>query len=90
MKKVKPPTVLYFGTSSCFLDTISNKGILCKENDYVGLYSNYKKAFSCGQKLGYPTVIVVLSKLMHELGHEFYLEDDGIWLTKSIQKKFLM
>ena len=89
LKEITPPTHLYHGTAYKNLDSIYRKGLLPGTRLHVHLTDDPKTALNVGSRHGKPVVLTVLSGEMSELGHKFYLSENGVWLTDSVERKFL-
>lgn len=90
LKEMTPPDVLYHGTATRFLDSIYNKGILPQNRLYVHLSSDNETAIKVGSRHGTPTVIQIDCKQMLSDGHKFYLSNNNVWLTNSINPKYFI
>ena len=88
-KSVKPPKILYHGTAYRFVDSIMKSGILAMKRQYVHLSSDYDTAVSVGIRHGKVKVLIVDAEKMYNDGVEFYKSENGIWLTKFVDKKYV-
>ena len=86
---VKPPSVLYHGTATRSVDSILKKGILAMKRQYVHLSGDYDTAVSVGIRHGKVKVLMVDAEKMYNDGVEFYKSENGIWLTKFVDKKYV-
>lgn len=86
---VTPPDVLYHGTATRFLDSIREKGLISGSRRHVHLSDALATAVDVGRRHGRPTVLTVRSLEMHRSGHEFYVSDNGVWLTRAVPVDFL-
>ena len=86
---VKPPNVLYHGTAYRFVDSIQKKGILAMKRQYVHLSTDYDTAVSVGIRHGKVKVLMIDAEKMYNDGVEFYKSENGIWLTKFVDKKYI-
>lgn len=86
---MEPPQELYHGTSTNVLDQIMVNGLQPMIRQHVHLSSDIITATKVGQRHGIPVVLIVNSKQMYEHGHQFYLSDNGVWLTKHVEKAYL-
>lgn len=84
-----PPSVLYHGTGEKFVESIDDTGLLPKSRLYVHLSSDYNTALSVGARHGRPVVYAVDASGMVEDGFEFLISNNGVWLTKSVPRKYL-
>jgi len=85
----KPPEILYHGTGEKSVQSILNMGIEKGSRQHVHLSGDIETAIKVGQRHGKPFVIEVLSEQMYKDGFEFYLSDNGVWLTDNVPTKYL-
>ena len=90
LKKHQPPQILYHGTASRFFDSIMQDGLKPMSRLYVHLSSDMETAMKVGKRHGEPVVLKVKSEEMYKDGIEFYLSENGVWLTKNVDKKYIM
>lgn len=88
--ELKPPDTLYHGTASRFVESIKQNGIVSMNRDYVHLSSDINTAFTVGERHGSPIVILIDSKKAYLDGKKFYLSKNGVWLTSSMESKYLV
>jgi putative RNA 2'-phosphotransferase len=84
-----PPTVLYHGTSTRFLNAILREGIRPLSRQQVHLSIDTEAARRVGQRHGKPIVLLVEALRMHENGFSFFLSENGIWLTDYVPPEYL-
>lgn len=89
LNPVKPPEILYHGTASRFLKSIMKQGLISGSRQYVHLSKDENTAVNVGKRHGIPIVLTIDAQLMYEDDHLFYISDNGIWLTKKVEKKYL-
>lgn len=85
-----PPTVLYHGTATRFLDSIRQQGLVRGQRQHVHLSADESTALRVGQRHGKPVVLQVAASEMVEEGHLFYLSANGVWLTDAVPTRFLV
>ena len=85
-----PPTVLYHGTASHLLGSIREHGLVRGRRHHVHLSADAGTAAKVGARRGKPLVIEVESGRMHADGYEFYVSDNGVWLTEHVPAKYLV
>lgn len=93
LTKSIPPKTLYHGTSPDFLDSILNNGLSRMKRQHVHLSSDVKTAYSVGKRHSKdkkPVLIMIKSKEMHDDGFDFYLSDNGVWLTDNVPSKYII
>lgn len=89
LEEVIPPSVLYHGTATRFLDNIKQQGIKSMSRLYVHLSKDLETAIKVGNRHGNCAVLVIDTKRMSEDGIKFYLSENGVWLTKYIDWKYV-
>lgn len=85
----EPPAVLYHGTASRFIESISRSGINPMGRQFVHLSLDKSTALKVGARHGAPIVVSVLAGQMHAQGLEFYLSDNNVWLTRFVPPGYL-
>lgn len=90
LKKTVPPRWLYHGTAEKYVEFIEKKGLIPKSRLYVHLSKDVETAVEVGKRHGVPVVYAVDSNLMYKAGYEFYLSENGVWLTKEVPVRYLM
>jgi putative RNA 2'-phosphotransferase len=86
-KKIPPPE-LYHGTSIDLLDDIIEEGIIKMGRHHVHLSDNLATAISVGRRHGEPAIITIDTVAMTNAGIEFFLSDNGVWLTDSVDPQY--
>lgn len=89
LKKMLPPDVLYHGTATRFMESIKTKGLKPMSRLYVHLSKDYDTALKVGKRHGEPVVIKVDAAGMCRDGADFYLSENGVWLTKYVDPGYL-
>ena len=56
---------------------------------YVHLSKDEETAVKVGKRHGKPVVLKISAKEMYDDGKKFYLSQNGVWLTKYIEKKYI-
>jgi putative RNA 2'-phosphotransferase len=84
-----PPARLFHGTASRFIESIRVKGLLKGERHHVHLSLEEATAQNVGQRHGKPVVLVVNAEAMHAAGREFFLSENGVWLTDHVPAEYL-
>lgn len=87
---VTPPDVLYHGTATRFLDSIKEKGLISGPRRHVHLSAESATAVDVGRRHGKPTVLTINASEMHSLGHEFFVSENGVWLTSAVPIEFII
>ena len=89
LKEQEPPELLYHGTADRFLDNIMTEGLKPMSRLYVHLSKDVETAKKVGKRHGNPVVLKVYSRQMNRDGVEFYLSENGVWLTKKVDAEYL-
>ena len=85
----KPPLVVYHGTAQKNVEKILELGLLKGDRHHVHLSVDIQTAISVGQRHGKPVVFEVQAEKMYGDGFEFFLSNNGVWLTDHVPAKFL-
>ena len=88
-KAKQPPQFLYHGTATRFISSISQQGLHKRNRHHVHLTDNIKTAKQVGQRHGKPVVLIVKAQEMYEAGIEFFLSENGVWLTDHVAVEYL-
>jgi putative RNA 2'-phosphotransferase len=86
----EPPTILYHGTVQKFLESIQQEGLKKGSRQHVHLSKDVETAKTVGGRRGKPIVLKVEAKKMHEAGFNFYLSENGVWLTDHVPPEFII
>lgn len=89
LEEQQPPHVLYHGTADRFLESIMAEGLKPMNRLYVHLSKDEETAVKVGKRHGNPVVLKVNAKEMYDDGKKFYLSQNGVWLTKHVEKKYI-
>lgn len=84
-----PPEVLFHGTVARFLPAIRARGLLKGERHHVHLSATQDVAIQVGSRRGQAVVIAVAAGEMARSGSDFFLSDNGVWLTAHVPARFL-
>jgi putative RNA 2'-phosphotransferase len=86
----EPPTFLYHGTATRFLDTILAEGLRPGQRHHVHLSEDITTAKAVGQRYGKPVILKVEALRMHQQGFKFFQADNGVWLTEGVPVHFIV
>lgn len=86
---IEPPEFLYHGTATKNITSIQKGGIIKGSRHHVHLSADIDTATNVGQRHGKPIILMVQSKAMYEAGHEFFLSENGVWLTDFVPTAFI-
>ena len=93
VKEAIPPTILYHGTATKYLDFIKENGLTIQSRQYVHLSTNQSTAFEVGIRHAKKKENVVMLKIntndMLEDGFKFYVSDNGVWCIKKVPFKYI-
>jgi putative RNA 2'-phosphotransferase len=84
-----PPDVLYHGTGKAAIGAILREGLRKMRRNHVHLSSEIATAIKVGSRHGAPAVLLVDAAAMARDGYQFYLSDNGVWLTESVPPQYL-
>ncbi len=85
----KPPKILYHGTGEKSVQSIIDTGLEKRNRQYVHLSSDIESAIKVGQRQGKPFVFKVLAEQMYNDNFQFFISDNGVWLTDNVPTKYL-
>jgi len=88
-KAQNPPEILYHGTSVKSVESILNTGIEKRSRSHVHLSYDIQTAINVGSRHGKPAVFLVQAKRMFMYKFEFFLSDNGVWLTNYVPAEFI-
>lgn len=89
LEPVTPPTVLYHGTGSSFVDAILRAGLRPMRRHHVNLSVDVETARRVGARHGRPVVLTVDAAAMATYGHTFYVTPNNVWLTAKVSPVYL-
>ncbi len=89
LEEKQPPQYLYHGTADRFLESIMTEGLKPMSRLYVHLSKDGETAVKVGKRHGTPVVLKIKSEEMWKNGIKFYLSQNGVWLVKSVHKKYI-
>ncbi|MDE6592501.1 MAG: RNA 2'-phosphotransferase [Oscillospiraceae bacterium] len=84
-----PPELLYHGTSEASAAAIKNEGIKKMSRHMVHLSADIQTAEKVGARHGKPYIFTIRSGEMHRDGFEFFLSENGVWLTEFVPPEYL-
>ena len=85
----EPPEFLYHGTATRFLNDIMKEGLKPMSRLYVHLSKDIETAMKVGKRHGTPVILKIHSGDMYRAGYKYYLSENGVWLTKKVDVKYL-
>ena len=84
-----PPSILYHGTVSKFMDAIHDNGLIKGSRQYVHLSGDMETAKTVGGRRGDPIILEVSAKAMHDAGLPFFKSSNGVWLTDHVPPHYI-
>ena len=84
-----PPETLVHGTPRKFVATICETGLMKMNRHHVHLHTDLKTATAVGARRGDSVILIVRSGDMHRAGFEFFVTDNGVWLTDFVPAEFI-
>ncbi|MBL7837657.1 MAG: RNA 2'-phosphotransferase [Bacteroidetes bacterium] len=85
----KPPEILYHGTGEKSVQSIFESGLEKQSRQHVHLNCEIESAIKVGQRHGKPIVLKILAEQMYNDNFQFFLSDNGVWLTDNVPAKYL-
>lgn len=89
LDKVEPPEYLYHGTGKKYIKSINKQGLIPKSRLYVHLSKDKETAVNVGKRHGEVVLYLIKSREMHQDKYEFYISENGVWLTKEVPIKYM-
>jgi len=89
LKPQIPPKILYHGTATRFIDSIMKTGLKTQNRQYVHLSKDLKTAKNVGSRHGKVVILNIDTVSMLEDGFEFYVSENGVWLTNHVPVKYI-
>lgn len=89
LSPIKPPSTLYHGTATRFLESILCKGLHSSSRHHVHLSSDCETAIKVGQRHGKPVILKIDSGSMDSDGHVFFRSENGVWLTDNVPPQYI-
>jgi putative RNA 2'-phosphotransferase len=84
-----PPDVLFHGTTIEVLPKILKEGLKRMARHHVHLSKDKETAIKVGSRRGNPLILKINAFKMKNAGHQFFLSDNGVWLTEEVPPQFL-
>lgn len=85
----RPPAVLFHGTNEGSVDAIMGDGLSRMGRHHVHLSPDVPTAVRVGGRRGRPVVLQVDANRMAADGHDFFVSDNGVWLTDEVPARYL-
>ncbi|MCE3260517.1 MAG: 2-phosphotransferase [Bacteroidetes bacterium] len=88
-KPVEPPEILYHGTTKRYLGIIRKTGLRKRQRHHVHLSTDVATAQTVGERHGEVAVLEVAAGKMYRDGYEFFISENGVWLTDHVPVNYL-
>lgn len=85
----KPPEILFHGTGEKSVQSILETGLKKRDRQHVHLSTDFEVAVKVAQRHGKPFVFKVLAEQMYHDKYQFFISDNGVWLTDDVPAKYL-
>ena len=89
LEPAAPPEKLFHGTGAASVDAILREGLHRRGRHHVHLSPDVATATRVGGRHGRPVVLEVAAARMAAEGHEFFVTDNGVWLTLEVPAPYL-
>lgn len=89
LKPQTPPEFLYHGTVAKFIPEIRLHGLIKMSRQHVHLSKDRDTAVKVGSRRGKPIILSIRALDMHNNGNDFFISDNGVWLTDHVPAEFI-
>lgn len=89
LKTAEPPEMLYHGTGKKYVASIRTEGLKPQSRLYVHLSRDVETAMNVGSRHGKPYIFRVCAGEMFRQGYQFWISENGVWLTKAVPAEYL-
>ncbi len=86
---VRPPEMLFHGTTPAVLPSIRREGLTKQARHHVHLSSDVPTALAVGSRRGRTVVLPICAGAMHADGYAFYQSANGVWLTDAVPPTYI-
>ena len=90
LSSIKPPSVLYHGTASRFIDSIIREGLTKQKRHHVHLTESLEIASSVGNRYGKLVLLSIFTNEMINDGYIFFKTVNNVWLVDNVPFKYLV
>lgn len=90
LREAEPPSRLYHGTATRFLESICREGITRQSRQQVHLSATVETAAIVGARHGSPVVLPIDAAAMGRDGHAFWLSENGVWLCQEVPWRYVL
>lgn len=85
----EPPSYLYHGTASRFLESIQKQGLIKGNRHHVHLTESAHVAQAVGQRYGKLVLLQIDTAAMAKDGCIFYKTANNVWLVDAVPREYL-
>ncbi len=85
----QPPKFLYHGTIKKFMPFILKDGLQKMKRHHVHLTNDIATATKVAERRGKAVILIINAGQMFLKAHNFYLSDNGVWLTTAVPPEFI-
>ena len=85
----KPPAILYHGTAETNVNSILLHGLQKRNRHHVHLSQSIDTAINVGKRHGKPFIFEILSEKMYNDKFEFFVSENGVWLTENVPAEYI-
>ncbi|ASY69048.1 MAG: RNA 2'-phosphotransferase [Sinorhizobium fredii] len=86
-----PPAILYHGTSAESVAAIVETGLQKMARQHVHLSADAETAkIVARRRKGNIAILKIDAKRMHSDGGQFFLSENGVWLTNAVQPEYIL
>lgn len=89
LEPTEPLPLLFHGTATRFLAAIAKSGLNPQSRQHVHLSPDETTAILVGQRHGTSVVLKIRAAEMAAAGYQFYLSQNGVWLTESVPVEYI-
>lgn len=86
---VKPPDILFHGTVFDACPSIFREGLTKQNRHHVHLSEDRSTAYKVGSRRGSPVILYVDAERMSADGHQFFVTENGVWLTEHVPTEYI-
>jgi putative RNA 2'-phosphotransferase len=86
---LQPPTLLFHGTASRFLDSVLATGLERRSRHHVHLTADPATGEAVGRRYGKPVLLRIAAGAMAAQGHVFFCSANGVWLVDAVPAPFI-
>ena len=84
-----PPEFLYHGTAEQYVESIRKEGLLKRNRHHVHLSTQIETATQVGLRHGKLVLLKIKSGEMQRAGYQFFISENGVWLTEAVPVEFI-